>query len=61
LLSRYLSLLLRGGLLPRGRLPTNWRHRFRGDLGINRHTLSIIRLKRRHLSIIRINRLYVRL
>ena len=38
-------------LLLRGRLPRNWLPRFRGSLGLNRH----------YLSIIRINRLYVRL
>ena len=32
-----------------GRLPRNWLPRFRGSLGLNRH----------HLSIIRINRLYL--
>ena len=62
MLVRYLNPLLRGNnLLLRGRLPRNWLHRFRGNLGFNRHNLSIIRLKRRHLSIIRINRPYVRL
>jgi hypothetical protein len=64
LLDRYLSPLLRGDLLLRGRLLRNWRHRFRGNLGINRlfrRHLSIIRVDRHHLSIIRINRLYVRL
>jgi hypothetical protein len=36
-------------LLLRARLPRNWLPRFRGSLGLNRH----------HLSIIRINRLYL--
>ncbi len=36
-------------LLLRGRLARNWLPRFRGSLGLNRH----------HLSIIRINRLYL--
>ncbi len=36
-------------LLLWGRLPRNWLPRFRGSLGLNRH----------HLSIIRINRLYL--
>ncbi len=64
MLARYLSPLLRGDLPLRGRLPRNWLHRFRGNLGINRlfrRYLSIIRVDRHHLSIIRINRLYVRL
>src|SRR5215208_4166882 len=45
------SASLLGGalLLLRGRLARNWLPRFRGSLGLNRH----------HLSIIRINRLYL--
>jgi hypothetical protein len=63
-LASYLSPLLRGDLLLRGRLLRSWLHGFRGNLGINRlfrRHLSIIRVDRHHLSIIRINRLYVRL
>jgi hypothetical protein len=42
-------------LLLRGRLPRNWLPRFGGTLGLSRHHLSIIRIKRLYF------RLYFRL
>jgi hypothetical protein len=45
-------------LLLWGRLPTIWLHRFWGNLGLDRLN---VRLNRRHLSIIRVNRRNVRL
>jgi hypothetical protein len=44
-------LLLLWGRLPRNWLPRNWLPRFRGNLGLNRHHLSIIRINRRYFRI----------